>query len=92
MNRTQSDYDRTNKKADTFETTWIEEQLKRPEIAELVQLGFDYKNNFEEMVKKFDVYKYHDNYLTVQNELIRFMIGEPEINLKDDIPELKGIM
>lgn len=92
VNRTQSEYKRTNENADIFETTWIKKQLKRPEFSELIQLGFDYENDFKEMVKEFDVYRYHDNYLTVQNELIRLMIGEPEIELKDDIPELKEIL
>ena len=92
MNRTQSEYNRTNKKADTFETTWVEEQLKRPEFTELIQLGFDYENDLKKMVKEFDVYRYHDNYLTVQSKLIKLMIGEPEIELKDDIPELKEIL
>ena len=39
-----------------------------------------------------DEYRYHDNYLDVQNRLISIMIGEPEMDSKNDIPELKGIM
>lgn len=93
MNRTKSEYDRTNKKADEAETKWVNEQLKQPEINELVQLGFDYEDDFREMFQSFDdAYRYHVNYLDVQNGLIRLMIGEPKIEMKDDIPELQGIM
>ena len=93
MNRTKNEYDRTNKKADEAETKWVNEQLKQPEIKELAQLGFDYEDDFREMFQSFDdTYRYHDNYLDVQNRLIRLMIGEPKIEMKDDIPELQGIM
>lgn len=92
INRTQSEYDRTNKKANNFEIAWVKKQLERPEIAELIQLGFDYEDDFKEMIKELSVFKYHGNYLNVQNELVRLMIGEPETQLEDDIPELKGIM
>lgn len=93
MNRTKNEYDRTNKKADEVETKWVQEQLKQPEIKELAQLGFDYEDDFREMFQSFsDEYRYHDNYLDVQNRLISIMIGEPEMDSKNDIPELKGIM
>lgn len=93
MNRTKNEYDRTNTKADEAETEWVKEQLERQEIAELVQLGFDYQDDFKEMFQSFnDTYRYHVNYLDVQNELIRLMIGEPVIEIKKDIPELQGIM
>ena len=70
-----------------------QEQLKQPEIKELAQLGFDYEDDFREMFQSFsDEYRYHDNYLDVQNRLISIMIGEPEMDSKNDIPELKGIM
>lgn len=93
MNRTKNEYNRTNKKADEAETEWVNEQLERQKIAELVQLGFDYKDDFKEMFQSFnETYRYHDNYLDVQNGLIRLMIGESEIELNSDIPKLKGIM
>lgn len=93
VNRTKNEYDRTNKKADEAETKWVNEQLEQQEIAELVQLGFDYEDDFREMFQSFsDEYRYHDNYLDVQNRLISIMIGEPEIEMNGNIPELEGIM
>ncbi len=93
MNRTKNEYDRTNKKVDKMEAEWVKKQLKQPEIEELLQLGFDYKDDFKKMFQSFDTaYRYHDNYLDVQNKLIQIMIGEPELESKDNIPELKGIM
>lgn len=93
MNRTKNEYDRTNKKADEAETKWVNEQLEQPEIKELAQLGFDYEDDFREMFQSFDdAYRYHDNYLDVQNKLISIMIGEPKIDMNEDIPELEGIM
>ena len=96
-NRTKSDFIRTNKKADVAEDEWIMEQMAQPEITELTELGMDYEDHFREMTKKkgtLNIFRYHDNYLTIQDELIALMISEPEpeIQQEDDIPELKGIM
>lgn len=91
MNRTQIDYARTNKKADDFEREWVKTQLNRPEVAELIQIGCEYEESFKKQAKSL-IFRYHDNYLDIQNELTTLMIGEPGLDMEDSTPELEGTM
>lgn len=71
-NRTLKDIQNTNLKADKEIAEW-ELKFKELEISKWVDLGFDYTKEINKMKPK--PYKFHDNYIKIQRQLMAILLG-----------------